>query len=246
MNSSETEWFASWFDSPYYPMLYRHRDESEATELLTNLHQLLALPAQACVLDLCCGQGRHSRTLHSLGYSVVGIDLSPAAIEHAGKQATEGQRFEVQDMRLFSLPERFDAVFNLFTSFGYFDSNEENMRVLNRIAGHLKPNGTLVIDYLNAQPLLSHEDQEASLQVEHVSFKTFKYVKGNSIVKQITVSDRDQVHLFSERVQLLTIDQFTAMLQTAGFEITHVYGDYHLTPYQPEQSPRCLIIARKS
>ena len=246
MKSSETEWFASWFDSPYYPMLYRHRNESEAAELLTNLHQLLSLPKQACVLDLCCGQGRHSRTLHSLGYSVVGIDLSPAAIEHARNLASEGQRFEVQDMRLFSLPEKFDAVFNLFTSFGYFNSNEENIRVLNRIAGHLKPNGTLVIDYLNAQPLLSHEDQEASLTVDHVLFKTFKCIEGNSIVKQITVTDGEHVQRFSERVQLLTLDQFSAMLQAAGFEITHVFGDYRLTPYQPEQSPRCLIIASKS
>jgi len=246
MKSSETEWFASWFDSPYYPMLYRHRDESEAAELLTNLHQLLLLPKQACVLDLCCGQGRHSRTLHSLGYSVVGIDLSPAAIEYASKLALDGQRFEVQDMRLFSLPEKFDAVFNLFTSFGYFDSNEENMRVLHRIAGHLKQNGTLVIDYLNAQPLLSHEDQEASLVVDHVSFKTFKFIEGNSIVKHITVTDGEHVHRFSERVQLLTLDQFSTMLQAAGFEITHVFGDYRLAPYQPEQSPRCLIIASKS
>ena len=246
MNSSETEWFASWFDSPYYPMLYRHRDESEAAELLTNLHQLLSLPKQACVLDLCCGQGRHARTLHSLGYSVVGIDLSPAAIEHARKLASEGQRFEVQDMRSFALPEKFDAVFNLFTSFGYFDSNEENMRVLHRIAGHLNHNGVLVIDYLNAQPLLSHKDQEASHTVDHVTFKTFKFIEGNSIVKQITVTDGEHVHRFSERVQLLTLDQFSAMLQAAGFEIRHVFGDYRLAPYQPEQSPRCLIIASKS
>jgi hypothetical protein len=65
-------------------------------------------------------------------------------------------------------------------------------------------------------------------------------------VKQITVTDGDHVHQFSERVQLLTLDQFSAMLQAAGFEITHVFGDYHLAPYQPEQSPRCLIIASKS
>jgi SAM-dependent methyltransferase len=242
----EKEWFASWFDSPYYPMLYRHRDEEEAKKALNNLHSLLSLPKDATVLDLGCGQGRHSRTLRSLGYTVIGIDLSPSSIAKADELASDGERFEVQDMRTFAVSERFDAVFNLFTSFGYFDDNGDNLRVLTQIAAHLHPNGTLVLDYLNAFPLLTQDEQVATHQTEEVHFHTHKKREGDSIVKYIEVHDGDETIHFRERVQLITLDQFQSMLATAGFTITDVFGNYELEPYIPEVSPRCLIIARKS
>jgi SAM-dependent methyltransferase len=246
MENKHTEWFASWFDSPYYPMLYRHRDEAEAREALTNLHRFLALPQNAVVLDLCCGQGRHSRTLHALGCVVVGIDLSASAINHARSLAQPGQHFDVQDMRTFSLPERFDAVFNLFTSFGYFDSDSENCRVLNRIAEHLEPNGILVLDYLNAVPLLNQQVEKAEQTIDGVLFRTAKQMEGNSVVKKIEVTDRDKTYSFTEQVQLITLEGFTAMLQSCGFVLEKVFGNYQLEEYQPQESPRCLIIARKS
>jgi SAM-dependent methyltransferase len=246
MEKKDSEWFASWFDSPYYPMLYRHRNEAEARVALNNLHHFLALPNNAWVLDLCCGQGRHSRTLHALGCNVVGIDLSESAIEHARSQATHGQRFEVQDMRTFALPERFDAVFNLFTSFGYFDSDAENHRVLERISAHLQSKGILVLDYLNAIPLLDQKVQAAEQTIDGVRFRTAKKIVGNYVVKHIEVFDQETTHVFTEQVQLITPDDFTSMLQSCGFVIEKVFGNYQLEEYQPHKSPRCLIIARKS
>ena len=228
MEKRDIEWFASWFDSPYYPMLYRHRDEAEAQVALTNLHRFLHLPQNTRVLDLCCGQGRHSRTLHKLGCSVVGIDLSPTAISHAQSQAEPGQRFEVQDMRYFSLEERFDIVFNLFTSFGYFDSDTENMRVLERIAHHLEPNGVLVLDYLNAAPLLNQHILSTEQVIDDVLFRTSKSIEGNSIVKHIQVNDTGVTHHFTERVQLIMLEDFTRMLHSSGFTIEHVFGNYLL------------------
>lgn len=246
MGNKDKEWFASWFDSPYYPILYRHRDEAEALEALTNLHRFLSLPQGAQVLDLCCGQGRHSRTLNSLGYSVVGIDLSPSAIAHAVSLARPGQRFEVQDMRSVALPERFDAVFNLFTSFGYFETDEENLLVLHKIASHLRPGGILVLDYLNAIPLLHHETVREEKTIDGIVFRTAKSVEGQSVVKHIEISDHEQSHSFAEKVQLITLDDFSILLGKSGFTIHHVFGNYRLEEYRPEESPRCLIIASKS
>jgi SAM-dependent methyltransferase len=246
MENKNTEWFASWFDSPFYPMLYKHRDEAEAQEALSNLHRYLNLRADATVLDLCCGQGRHSRTLHKLGYQVVGIDLSASAISHAQLHAQAGQRFEVQDMRNFELTERFDAVFNLFTSFGYFDSDAENIRVLNRIAQHLKPNGILILDYLNAVSLLNQQIQLTEQWIEGVLFRTEKKIEGKSVIKLIEVIDQETTHSFSERVQLITLDDFMQMLESCGFATEKVFGNYQLEDYRPQESPRCLIIASKS
>ncbi len=246
MNSTEKEWFASWFDSPYYPMLYRHRNEQEAKEALTNLHHQLGLPFGAMVLDLGCGQGRHSRTLSELGYNVVGIDLSHSSITCARALAKDGQRFEVQDMRSFAVPERFDAVFNLFTSFGYFKTDDDNLKVLKQIGVHLNKGGLLVIDYLNAFPLLDHQEQSQTIHVDHVTFRTKKIRNGNHIVKHIEVLDGEAVLHYRESVQLITLSDFQYMLQTSGFQLESVFGSYKLDEYSPAVSDRCLIIARKS
>ena len=246
MNETPKEWFESWFDSPYYPILYRHRDEAEAQEALVNLHKHLSLPPSATVLDLCCGQGRHSRTLHALGYHVVGIDLSPSAIAYANERSIPGQHFEVQDMRNFSLNERFDAVFNLFTSFGYFSNQKENLRVLTQIYKHLNPGGTLVLDYLNASAISVKEDTLQEQTIDGIVFRTRKFIEGESVVKTIEILDNTQHFQFHERVQLITLEHFSTMLEQTGFELTAVFGNYQLGAYTAQESPRCLIIARKS
>ena len=242
----DANWFASWFDSAYYPLLYRHRNEQEARTALHNLSTLLKLPAGAQVLDLCCGQGRHSRTLCELGYTVTGIDLSPSSIAEAERLAQGKQQYFIQDMRKFEVNQHFDAVFNLFTSFGYFVNRADNLHVLRRIAAHLNNQGTLIIDYLNAFPLFSQTEQENHLQVDEVSFFTRKMREGDFIVKHIEVKDGKQVHYFRERVQLITLEHFQVMLNETGFEIEQTFGNYHLHEYVPETSERCIIIARKS
>lgn len=246
-NQEQNEnWFASWFDSAYYPLLYRHRNEEEARTALQNLSAFLELPKGSYVLDLCCGQGRHARTLCELGYTVTGIDLSPSSIAEAERLAQGKQQFFIQDMRTFDVNQRFDAVFNLFTSFGYFVNRADNLDVLSRIATHLHSQGTLVIDYLNAFPLFSQSEQENHLLVDGISFYTRKLREGDFIVKHIEVKDGDKVQHFRERVQLITLEHFQVMLNETGFEIEHTFGDYHLREYDPETSERCIIIARKS
>jgi SAM-dependent methyltransferase len=246
MINKKNEWFATWFDSPYYPILYRHRDAEEAQLALSNMLDYLKLPPSACVLDLGCGQGRHSRFLHSRGFQVVGIDLSPASIAVATTMAEGNQRFVVQDMRSFAVEERFDAVFNLFTSFGYFDDQLDNQRVLDRISAHMKKDGLLVLDYLNAIPLLKQDEVSTRVELDQLIFETRKFRQNNSIVKSIEVTDSGLTHHFQERVQLITADDFRQMLQSSGFEVMCIFGNYRLEVFNPEYSDRCLIIARKS
>jgi 2-polyprenyl-3-methyl-5-hydroxy-6-metoxy-1,4-benzoquinol methylase len=85
MESNCSEWFRTWFDSPYYKILYSHRSEEEAALFIDNLLSFMDLPERSRVLDLACGRGRHSVYLNEKGFNVVGIDLSNNSISDAKK-----------------------------------------------------------------------------------------------------------------------------------------------------------------
>ena len=131
------DWFTSWFDTPYYHILYKERGFDEAHNFMENLTSYLNIPEEAKILDLACGKGRYSVYLNSIGYDVTGLDLSPHSIEHAKQFENETLHFDVHDM---SQPysQQFDAVFNLFTSFGYFENEEDNLNTIKAIKANLK------------------------------------------------------------------------------------------------------------
>ena len=129
MTKSTKQWYASWFDTPYYHILYKDRDYSEARGFMDNLTDYLNIPECGKILDLACGKGRHSVYLNTLGYHVTGVDLSEQSITHAKQFENENLKFDVHDMSK-AYPDTFDAVFNLFTSFGYFNQESTNIQVL--------------------------------------------------------------------------------------------------------------------
>ena len=126
---TKTDWFTAWFNTPYYHILYKNRNDEDAQFFMRNLTNFLALAKNAHILDLPCGKGRHSVYLNSLGYTVTGGDLSENSINHAKNFENETLYFEVFDMRK-PIKNTYDAIFNLFTSFGYFDEDEEDITVL--------------------------------------------------------------------------------------------------------------------
>jgi len=149
MQKDNSTWYSSWFDTPYYHILYKDRNDAEAQVFMDNLTHYLNLPEEAKILDLACGKGRHSIYLNQLGYDVTGTDLSENSIAEASKSSNEKLHFKVHDMRL-PFEEKYDAVFNLFTSFGYFDNDEDNFKTLSAIKESLTEYGFAVIDFLNA------------------------------------------------------------------------------------------------
>ncbi|MGL4598779.1 MAG: class I SAM-dependent methyltransferase, partial [Bacteroidia bacterium] len=142
MNASpkNSNWFASWFDSPYYHLLYRNRNQDEAAQFIRKLGNFLAVLPASHALDLACGKGRHAVQLHKLGLRVTGIDLSPESIVEARKLEQEGLEFFEHDMRRPFRINYFDYVFNLFTSFGYFQSKRDNQLAISGMIKALKPN----------------------------------------------------------------------------------------------------------
>ena len=143
---SNKDWFVDWFDTPYYHILYQNRNDLEAKKFIQTLMGHLKLPhLQNSRFGMW--KGRHSKTLNELGYHVLGVDLSENSINEAKRLSNDTLSFRVHDMREVLVGAKFDAIFNLFTSFGYFDSNKENERMCASIAQMLLPNGKLIIDF---------------------------------------------------------------------------------------------------
>ena len=238
-------WFASWFDSPYYHILYQHRDEAEAQFFIDNLLSEIKLPEHARLLDLACGKGRHSIYLHSKGFNVVGADLSPESIAAANLSKTEGLEFVVHDMRETLKMGDFDAVLNLFTSFGYFNSEDEHLAVLNA-AKFLIVNkkGVLVIDFMNARKVINNLLLSEQKEVQGIVFNIRRFVENGYIVKEISFTDKGESYRFQERVRAFSLADFQDLLTKAGMQIEKYFGNYALATYSADNSDRLIIIAR--
>ena len=123
------DWFIDWFNTTYYHTLYQHRDESEACRFIDNLCAHLKIESGAKILDLACGKGRHAIHLAKKGYQTTGVDLAKQSIDKAKENTIANVSFDVHDMRNTYIKNGFDYVFNLFTSFGYFETKNENIEV---------------------------------------------------------------------------------------------------------------------
>jgi SAM-dependent methyltransferase len=240
-NPNCENWFASWFDTPYYHILYKDRNDAEAHAFMDNLTHYLNLPEEAKILDLACGKGRHSIYLNELGYDVTGSDLSENSIAEAAKSSNDKLHFKVHDMRL-PFEEKYDAVFNLFTSFGYFENDEDNFKTLAAIKESLTEYGFAVIDFLNADYVIANLVPEEVKTVDGIDFHIKRYVKDNHIYKEIDFEDNGKKFHFTERVQALRLSDFEAMMEKADIYLLDVFGDYKLRKFYKNESERLIMI----
>lgn len=246
MATATDNWFETWFDTNYYHELYQHRDEEEARVFIATMVMYLELRAGERVLDLACGKGRHSRELLKHGLEVVGIDLSKNSIEEAKIYESEEMVFDIHDMRK-SLTKfgKFDAIFNIFTSFGYFDSREEDVKSLKNVSKALLTGGQFVQDYINAESILANLPEEGNKEVGNLQFHWKKYLDNGYIVKDIEVSDEGKIHHFQERVKIYSIEELKQIHKEAGLNVVAEFGAYELDPFDAKTSPRIILISEK-
>jgi SAM-dependent methyltransferase len=238
----ETEnWFTSWFDTPYYHILYKDRDYDEALIFMKNLTGFLELEKGQTILDLACGKGRHAISLNELGYDVTGVDLSPASILYAKNYENQTLHFDVHDM-CKPYHKQFDAVFNLFTSFGYFENEYDNFRTLTAIKANLNLNGKAVIDFMNVNSVIKNLVEKEIKTVNNITFHIHRYIKDGYIIKEISFKDNNENYFFSEKVKALTLEDFQAYFKKANIELLFTFGDYNLGPFDREQSTRLILI----
>jgi len=240
MKKEKNNWFASWFNTPYYHLLYKDRDYDEAAFFMKRLTEYLNLNEDDKILDLACGRGRHARYLNRIGFDVVGIDLSIENIAYAKEFEREGLHFNVHDMRI-PYPEKFEAIFNLFTSFGYFESKVDNLKTIKSIKKGLKPNGHAVIDFLNAKLAIKNLVPKEMKKVGNIEFHIEKYVEDGFIFKNIRFKDMGKDFLFTERVMALELQDFKEYFKDAEVNLVNSFGDYHLNDFDENKSERLIL-----
>jgi 2-polyprenyl-3-methyl-5-hydroxy-6-metoxy-1,4-benzoquinol methylase len=241
---SEKDWFVDWFNTSYYHILYQNRNESEAKEFIINLMNHLRLNSTSKILDLACGKGRHSKTLNELGFEVLGVDLSENSIKEAQKWSSDSLSFQVHDMRNKISNRQFNAIFNLFTSFGYFDTFKENQLVCEAMFQMLEPGGKLVIDFMNVYKVIHSLVIKEEKIIDEVDFKISRNYDDSHIFKHIKFSDNGNDFQFTERVQKLRLEDFQSLLEPY-FIIEDIFGSLDLKPFILEKSDRLIIIASR-
>jgi len=141
-----------------------------------------------------------------------------------------------------SYAEKYDAIFNLFTSFGYFEDDAIDINVLKNIKKGLHQNGIAVIDFLNvaivADGLISYELKT----VDQIDFHIHKKIEDGFIIKEISFEDKGQKHSYVERVKYIDLQKFTAYFEKSGLKIEHVFGDYDLSSYTENSSKRLIFV----
>ena len=242
-------WFETWFDTPYYHILYKDRDFAEAENFITLLINYLNIKKDSRIIDLACGKGRHSVFLNQIGYKVLGLDLSPQSIEYNKQFENSDLKFEVHDMRNEIFPvisaEKVDAVFNLFTSFGYFEDENDDRKVFQSISNVLKDNSYFVLDFLNSKWVENTLIKEDKKSKGGIDFTIKKKIEDQHVIKDITFQDEGKDFHFFEKVKLHTLEEINNYAEEFGFERVQIFGDYHLNEFDIETSPRCINVFKK-
>ncbi len=240
------EWFELWFNSPYYHVLYKHRNDKEAQLFIDNLLAKFQPKSNASILDLACGKGRHSAYLAQKAYEIIGIDLSENSIFEANKNyVAPNLEFYIHDMREPFRINYFDYVFNFFTSFGYFDNTNDNISTLKSIYKGLKQDGILLIDFMNAEKVMNNIVEREEKEIDGVHFYIRREIVEDRIVKHIKFDADGKVFSYSEKVQALMPHHFHSFLHKTKFKIIEEMGDYNLSAFDSQLSDRYIVMAKK-
>lgn len=234
-------WYQEWFGEEYLE-LYAHRDDAEARQQVEFFTGRCG-PVHGALLDLACGMGRHMAILQAAGYRAVGCDLSFTLLR-TGMDEYGSMAVARADMR--SLPfcsGGFAGLVNFFTSFGYFATEEENMRVVHEMSRVLAPGAVFLFDYLNVDRELDrlvHKEQRDT-PTGRVQIERWFDPSDRSFNKRITFGEKR----YLERVRGYDLAEISAMFHSSQLVIDSVYGDFNGAAYEAT-SPRLILVGRRS
>ncbi|MBI2122329.1 MAG: class I SAM-dependent methyltransferase [Candidatus Sungbacteria bacterium] len=261
------EWWKTAFNKDYLTadsyFVSKARTKREISFLL-KLTGKIGLTKSAEILDLACGYGTHAIALAKHEFNVTGIDTSEYFLKIAretSKKQKQKVQFSKKDMRTLSFKKRFNLIINMYTSFGYFAEESDNLLVLRKISRALKPKGFLLIDLNNlSQVFFQFYQNGASTGKNNIvsmfQNETLKNGKRLVIKKEIdpltmhwTITyswkERRKQKNLQLRIRLFSLPEFRRMLEESGLKIKRVWGYYDGSPYRFD-SRRLIILARKA
>ncbi len=242
------KWYEEWFNTKEYLEVYKNRDEAEADTLASLILSETNPVNAANILDMAAGAGRHAIIFAKRGFNVTAVDLSENLLNIAKENAVENNvkiNFILSDIRNFDSTVKFDLVLNLFTSFGYFDFDEENFELFEKAYSLLKNGGFFVLDYLNRNYLESNLVSNSHEKISGTEIIQHRSIKGNRVVKDIIIRKNGQVKEYFESVRMFSFRELQVALKNTGFKIESTFGDLDGKQFVLESSPRVIIIARK-
>jgi SAM-dependent methyltransferase len=237
------------FWTTWAPFLFEERRWQQAQAEAADIISLLKLSPGAAILDLCCGPGRHSLQLAQTGFSVTGVDRTKTYLQKARKQAAKKGldiEFICADMRDFCRPNGFEAVINLFTSFGYFEDISDDKKVVTNAYRSLRNGGVFLIDTMGKEVLArifrERDWYEAHgflvLQERKVS-RNWGWMEGRWVmVKDGKAEEYEVSH------RLYSATDLAALLKDCGFTAVDAYGDLAGAPYD-HTAKRLVVVGRK-
>jgi SAM-dependent methyltransferase len=252
METRDNAWYVDFFGDDYLN-IYSHIFTAErAAQEVLFAERILKLTPGARVLDLCSGQGRHSVPLAQHGYRVTALDLSPAYLRLA-ERAAKAHKVTVDttaaDMRKIPFARRFDAVINMYSSFGYLETEADDLQVLESVATALKPGGRFFIDMLNREWAVSnyiqndwHAGPDGTLYIER---RELDLASSRMHVRFTIVDPRGgRRESIGHNIRLYTLTEISRMLSRVGFHEIASYGGFSGEPYAIE-TRRMVICAER-
>lgn len=241
-------WYKDWFSSEHYLKVYSHRDLTEAERLVEFIIKKTQPEEDASVLDMACGAGRHAIAFAKKGFSVTAVDLSELLIREAMKNSEQNNvqiDFVVSDILNFDTVNRFDLIANLFTSFGYFENDDDNYGVIQKSYSLLKKGGYFVLDYFNKNFLINNIIPTTVLSENGKRITQNRLIKDQRVVKNITIENNENTSVFYESVRLYSCEEILAYFDKAGFTNLSLLGDYQGSEHNKDSSQRLIVFGQK-
>jgi len=230
-------WYQEWFGEEYLD-LYSYRDDEEAKRHVGFVRSQFG-PIEDTVLDLACGSGRHIQELRRKGYAAVGCDLSMTLLWTATRQHSCAGTVVRADMRRLPFhDESFGGLVNFFTSFGYFENEDDNLSSAREMARVLRTGAPLLVDYLNVHRELERlvQTERRDLDGDEALIERWFDPASKTFNKRITIGSKR----FLERVRGYERNELAALFDTAGFRVDHTFGDFDGREYYIG-SPRLIL-----
>jgi 2-polyprenyl-3-methyl-5-hydroxy-6-metoxy-1,4-benzoquinol methylase len=252
MTMSDAPWYTTFFGQDYLriyaPVLPVERTAREVDGIV----RLLGLPTGSCILDLCCGHGRHTLALAQRGYQMTGQDLSEVFLREAQAQAITQHvqvRWVQNDMRTIPWASEFDAVINMFTAFGYLEHEAEDQKVLQQVYKALKPGGLFLMELVHRDGLMCHYAPHA---ISHspdglmvLEERTFDLLTSrNEVVMTMLTSEGHRAE-YRHSLRIYTLTELVHMLTEAGLQVQAYAGDWDSSALTME-SFRLILLSQKS